>query len=259
MRKNVTTLVEQLEKSVPKLSFTAYYESDDPMLNASMRSYKKRAFVYVLAFDFNDQEEYIYVGQSVFQYARMLQHIVNFTFNRVYLFECDAADLDECEAAVIRLLKPLFNRQHNPEAIRYHRILNIEYDVPQTEEITLRYLKQWEEYRSLGLYGFAIPPILFALFKKDTIAHGRTVSQEMTALLEALYAEEISDSADIEIQMTNLVTTGGFGAIHGKSQEQIKQYLHQDNRLAGQKIGNTWLIPDDELFPDDRREKATMS
>ena len=52
MRKNITTLAEQLETAVPKLSFTAYYDADDPMLNASMRLYKKRAFVYVLAIDF---------------------------------------------------------------------------------------------------------------------------------------------------------------------------------------------------------------
>ena len=59
MRKNITTLAEQIEVCVPKLSFTAYYDADDPKLNASMRLYKKRAFVYVLAIDFHESEEYI--------------------------------------------------------------------------------------------------------------------------------------------------------------------------------------------------------
>lgn len=258
MRKNITTLVERVEVSVPKLSFTAYYDAEDPMLNASMRLYRKRAFVYVLAIDFHESEEYIYAGKSAFQYARMLQHIVNFSFSRVYLFECEETALEECEEAVIKLLKPLFNRQHNPESLRYQRVLHIDYDVPKDRETTLRYLEQWHEYCTLGMYGFALPPVLFALLKKDAAAHSRTVGQEMTEILEALYAEEISASAGIEVQMTNLLTTIGFGSIHGRSQEQIKQYLHQNNRLAGQKIGNVWLIPDDEAFPEDRRERATM-
>ena len=258
MRKNITTLAEQLETAVPKLSFTAYYDADDPMLNASMRLYKKRAFVYVLAIDFHESEEYIYAGKSAFQYARMLQHIVNFSFSRVYLFECEETALEECEEAVIKLLRPIFNRQHNPNAIRYQRVLHIDYDVVQDKETTLQYLEKWHAYCEPGLYGFAIPPVLYSILKNDAAAHNHTVGQELTHLLEAVYADELCDTSVGEMQMTNLVTTIAYGSIHGKSQEQIKQYLHQKNRLAGQKIGNVWLIPDDEAFPEDRRERATM-
>ena len=124
----VTSLVEMIGQSIPELVFTAHYEADSPLLKASMRLYKKRSFVYVLAVEHNGKEQYIYVGKSAFQYSRMLQHIPSFAFDRVYLFECRSDQLANCEKAAIHLLKPLFNRLHNPAAMQYRRVLGIEYD-----------------------------------------------------------------------------------------------------------------------------------
>ena len=59
---------------------------------------------------------------------------------------------------------------------------------------------------------------------------------------------------------TNLTTTKNYALQHGKSQEQIKQYLHQNGRIAGAlKIGRDWVIPQDTRFPESvyrKKQKA---
>jgi hypothetical protein len=50
-----------------------------------------------------------------------------------------------------------------------------------------------------------------------------------------------------------------FAAIHGRSQEQIKQYLHQNGRLAGRRFGRDWVIVDDEKLPQDRRKREVLT
>lgn len=257
--KKVTTLVERMERNIPQLSFTASYEANDAMLLASMRAYKNRAFVYVLMVDCEDREECIYVGRSMYQYGRMLQHLENFYFTRVYLFECDEMNLDEAEVNAIRMLEPLFNRRHNPKAFRYQRVLDLDYDGVYDEETTLHYLNSWKQYCTCGMYGFALPPILYTLLKETASIRNRTVSSELTELFEALFAGEIAGYIDagVEYPMTNLATTNAFGCLHEKSCEQVKQYLHQEDRLVGQKIGRDWITIDDEAWPEDRREKGT--
>ena len=258
-KRSVTSLVERIERKVPQLSFTAYYAADDPMLLTSMRMYRDRPFVYVLAIDTDDREEVIYVGQSVSQYARMMQHLLNYGFNKVYLFSCDGAALNEAEAKTIRLLSPLFNRRHNPKAIQYQRVLNIEYDVAHNRESILRYLSRWKEYCDFGLYGFALPPVLFSMLKREAINHKRTVSEEMVDILEALFADEIH--AELEekrvIPKSNLLTAENYAAQHSRSVEQVKQYLHQDDRLVARKIGRDWVVVEDLPWPRDRRERMT--
>ena len=124
------------------------------------------------------------------------------------------------------------------------------------------------------------PKLLFVLFGKrksmylvkicsriccaftEATSHQATVSEELTSILEALFAEDIP--AEQEERMpeegrTNLVTTMEFAAIHGRSQEQIKQYLHQNGRLAGRRFGRDWVIVDDEKLPQDRRKREALT
>lgn len=258
-KKSVTSLVERIERKIPQLSFTAYYDAEDPMLLASMRMYRDRPFVYVLAIDVGDREEVIYVGQSVSQYARMIQHLLNYGFSKVYLFSCDGAVLNEAEAKAIRMLSPLFNRRHNPKAVQYQRVLNIEYDVPHDRESILHYLSRWKEYCDFGLYGFALPPVLFSMLKREASNHKRTVSEEMVDILEALFADEIHTALEekIELPKSNLLTAENYAAQHSRSVEQAKQYLHQDDRLTAQKIGRDWVVIEDLPWPLDRRERMT--
>lgn len=258
-KRSVTSLVERIERKVPQLSFTAYYAAEDPMLLASMRMYRDRPFVYALTIDVDDREEVIYVGQSVSQYARMMQHLVNYEFSKVYLFGCDEAVLSEAEAKVIKMLCPLFNRHHNPKTLQYQRVLNIEYDVPHDRESILCYLSRLKEYCDLGLYGFALPPVLFSMLKREAINHKRTVSEEMVGIFEAFFTDEIHAALEEEreIPKSNLLTAENYASQHSRSVEQAKQYLHQDDRLAGQKIGRDWVVVEDFPWPQDRRERMT--
>lgn len=254
----ITNLANKVKNVAPQLEFVAYYDSEDPMLKASMQLYGHRAFVYILAVEFGMNESFIYVGKSHFQYGRILQHMSFFEFDRVYLFECEEDELDACEQAVIRLLMPLFNRHHNPEADRYSRILGLNYDVDyHSKESILAYLTAWERYNQMGLYGFALSPYWYRILKERAEKRGRTCGQELTAVLEEMFAEEIDLSMEKEPQpLTNLVTTIQYGDMHGHSREQIKQYLHQQDRLVGLKVGRDWIIPIDEAFPEDRRCRA---
>ena len=261
MRKsqNVSALADRIESGIPQLSFTAYYEAEDPMLLASMRSYRNRAFVYVLAVDVQGKEEYIYVGKTMNQYSRLLQHMENYFFDRVYLFTCEEDILESCEAKTIKLLMPLYNRHHNPNAFRYQRVLNLNYDAVKDAETTLGYLDMWRAYNNSVLYGFALPPVLYSILKCEADAHGRSVSSELTDILEALFAEGINSAVMGDaVRKTNLVTTATYAAIHGRSQEQIKQYLHQNGRMVGEKIGRDWVILEDEAYPEDRRERGVI-
>lgn len=259
-KKSVTTLVERIERKIPQLSFTAYYDAEDPMLLASMRVYRDRPFIYVLSIDVDDREEIIYVGQSVNQYARMMNHLVNYAFNKVYLFACDESALNETEAKAIRMLTPLFNRLHNPKAVQYQRVLNIEYDVSHDREETVRYLKMWKEYCEVGLYGFALPPALYGILKQDAANHKRTVSDELMDILEAVFADEIHSAVEQKrgVQKCNLITAETYAERHDRSVEQAKQYLHQNDRLVGRKIGRDWVVIEDTPWPQDRRERATI-
>lgn len=59
---------------------------------------------------------------------------------------------------------------------------------------------------------------------------------------------------------TNLTTTKSYALQYGKSQEQIKQYLHKKGRIAGAfKVGRDWVIPQDTRFPESvyrKKQKA---
>ena len=257
--KQVTQLTEQIIHAAPELQFVAVYNADDPQLQASMKMYEKRSFVYVLMIQLEQREECIYVGQSQFQYARLLQHKAKFYFDKVYLYETDNTSLKKCEAAVIRLLKPLFNQQHNPMYARYNRVLNLDQTDPHDREKVLNYFALWDRYCKTGLYGFALPPQIYSVLEREAKTHNATVSEELTSILEAFFAEEIADELQMksEIRKTNLITTIEYGDLHGKSHEQIKQYLQQDGRLAGQKIGRDWVVIDSENFPEDKRKRST--
>lgn len=259
--KNVTKITEVITQVAPELRFAATYQVDDPQLAGSIKLYQKRCFVYVLTLQIGDREECIYVGETRFQYARFLQHKANFAFDRIYLYECEESVLHICEAAVIRRLTPLFNKSNNPMYFRYNRILGIDNKRMNDRQEVIRCLETWHKYCDVGLYGFALPPAIYRLLKREARSHKVTISEELTTLLEACYTENIAaelENTTPEEEKTNLVTTVEYGEIHGKSEEQVKQYLHQERRLTGRKIGRDWVIIDDEKFPEDRRKKAAL-
>lgn len=258
--KTVTQISEIVKQAAPELRFVAAYNADDSQLSGSMQLYQKRCFVYLLTVQLADREVCIYVGETRYQYARFLCHKGSFAFDRVYLYECEEEALQACEAAVIRRLQPLFNRHNNPMHVRYNRILDIDYDAYHDHDSILRYLEKWDEYCTAGVYGFALPPAIYRVIRAQAQGHGVTVSEELTEILEALFASEIRPEAQVaapENRRTNLIQTCAFAEKHGKSIEQVKQYLHQGDRLAGVKIGRDWVVVDDEKLPVDRRKKST--
>ena len=260
--KTVTKITEIVTQVAPELQFVAAYNIDDPQLAGSMKLYQNRCFIYVLTLQIEDRERCVYVGETSAQYARFLQHRANFAFDRMYIYECEESMLRVCEAAVIRRLTPLFNKSNNPMYYRYNRVLGIDEKKSNDRNEVVSCLKTWDEYCNAGLYGFALPPALYRVLKTEARMHGVTVSEELTIILEALYTENITDELKAitpEEGRTNLVTTVEYGEIYGKSQEQIKQYLHQEGRLAGKKIGGSWVIIDDEKFPEDRRKKDAFA
>ena len=260
--KTVTKITEVITQAAPELQFVAAYNADDPQLTGSMKLYGNRSFVYVLTLQLRHREACIYVGETSAQYGRFLQHRMNYVFDRVYLYECKPKVLRMCEAAVIRRLMPLFNKNHNPLYFRYNRVLGIDDNLTNDREAVVRYLELWDDYCATGLYGFALPPAIYRLIKAEATDHKVTVSEELTSILEALFAEDIPaelEERTPEEGRTNLVTTMEYAMIHGKSQEQIKQYLHQSGRLTGRKFGRDWVIVDDEKLPQDRRKREVLT
>lgn len=232
---------KRIQLVAPNLRFVAFYHAKEKRLNACMRDYADRSFVYILSSIYAEEEYFLYVGKSKAQYARCLTHPKNYAYDHIYLFECDPEFLSESETAVIAELCPLFNRAHNPMADRLNKILKINYESKQNEETIRHYLKQYATYKRIGLFGFALPAAIFSALAKRAEDNNCTCSAMLQRILEETLGDNIvSALEDTEStpQKTNLVTTKVYAKQNRKSTEQIKQYLHQMNRLPGAaKIG----------------------
>ena len=250
-------ITSQILDAAPQLKYIAFYHSSDDRLNASMRDYENRSFVYVLTAVYGAEEYFLYVGKSKAQYSRYLMHNKKYSYDHLYLFECNAEVVLECEAAVIRKLKPLFNRAHNPDWKRTQLLLGVNYDEVQTNKKIRRYLKRYESYKRIGLFGFALPVALFATLEKEASENGCNCSEYLQKMLEDVLMEKLPEEIDKKgYDDTNLVNTKTYAEMHRRSEEQIKQYLRQKTRIAGaMKVGRNYVMPRDSKFPEDHRGK----
>lgn len=248
---------KRIQKAAPRLKFVAFYHAKEDRLNACMRDYADRSFVYILSSVFEGEEYFLYVGKSKAQYARCLTHSKNYDYDHIYLFECEPEFLAESEAAVIAELCPLFNRKHNPMAERLNRILNIDYASKQDGEMIHHWLERYGRYKNTGLFGFALPVVIFSALEKKAEKENRTCSEIIQAALEGLLGDEIVEELEDTESLpakTNLITTRVYADRNRRSPEQVKQYLHQKNRIPGSaKVGRDWVIPQDTRFPEDLR------
>ena len=254
MQRMITT---RILDAAPNLKYVAFYHSSDERFNACMRDYEDRTFVYVLTVVYHGEEHFLYVGKSKAQYSRCLLHNKRYDYDHIYLFECASEVVLESEASVIRELRPLFNRAHNPEWKRNQMLLGIDYNAIQNKRKIHKYLKQYEAYNCNGLFGFVLPLALFAALKKEALQNECSCSEYVQRILEDALASSIVEMIESnDLEDTNLVNTKIYAEIHGRSEEQIKQYLRQKDRVSGaRRIGRNWVIPRDSKFPDDHRGK----
>lgn len=248
---------KRIQAVAPNLKYVAFYHAQEDRLNACMRDYANRSFVYILSSVYEGEEYFLYAGKSKAQYARHLIHSKNYAYDHIYLFECEEAFLNESEAAVIADLCPLFNKQHNPMAEHLNRILQIDYASRKDEKQIRNYLERYARYKRIGLFGFTLPVAIYSALENRAEEENCTCSELVQVILEELLRDRIvanlKDTAFVGDE-TNLITTKVYGKRNGKSPEQIKQYLHQKNRLPGiVKIGRDWVIPQDTRFPEDLR------
>ncbi len=248
---------KRVQRAAPKLRYVAFYHAQEDRLNACMRDYANRSFVYILSCMYEGEEYFLYAGKSKAQYARCLTHSKNYAYDHIYLFECEEEFLKDSEVAVIAELCPLFNKQHNPMAGQLNRILQIDYAAKQDGERIRHYLERYAKYKRMGLFGFALPVAVFSALEKKAEEESRTCSEMIQSILEELLEDSIVaklEDREVAAGETNLITTKVYGKQNGKSPEQIKQYLHQKNRLPGAvKVGRDWVIPQDTRFPEDLR------
>lgn len=245
-------------KAAPKLKFVAFYHKSEDRLNACMRAYGGRSFIYIFSSCYMGQEYILYVGKSKAQYSRCLMHSKKYAYDHIYLFECEPEWLNESEKAVIRALMPIFNRNENPQASRIGQLLKIDYEAVQDEETIQCYLRRYSNYEKRGLFGFALPVALYTALEEKAMQQGCTCGELVHEILEQKVLENGKlDLDNIKDIQTNLVTTKSYGENHACSQEQVKQYLRQVVRMPGTvKVGKTWLIPSDMKFPENLRGKC---
>ena len=241
----------------PKLKFVAFYHRSEDRLNACMHDYGNRSFVYIFSSCYMDQEYFLYVGKSKAQYSRCLSHSKKYEYDHIYLFECDPEWLAESEKAVIRELTPIFNRNDNPDATRIRQLLEINYDTVQSTETITHYLRRYSNYTRTGLFGFALPIVLYTALEEKAAQIGCSCGDLVYGILEqTMLKQGKMDLDNVRDIKTNLVTTKSYGNSHAVSQEQVKQYLRQQERIPGTvKVGGTWIIPYDLPFPEDLRGK----
>ena len=243
--------------AAPDLKYIAFYHADEERLNACMNDYRGRAFVYILSVDHLGSEHFVYVGKSKSQYSRMLNHFKKFAFDHIYLFESSTAQLSENEKAVIKELKPLFNRHCNPLAYRYKTLLGIDYNSYQDATTIHKYLALYEKYNTMGLFGFLLPQTVFSVLQQEAKKANRNCSELLQKLVEEAYPQEVAASLSNEACTcsTNLISAEYYGTLHGKSKEQIKQYLQRERIPGALKVGRDWVLPQDTTFPEDLRKK----
>lgn len=241
----------------PHLKYIAFYHRSEERLNACMREYGDRSFVYIFSSRYMDQEYFLYVGKSKTQYTRCLAHSKKYAYDHIYLFECEPEWLTESEKAVIRELTPIFNRNDNPSAVRIRQLLDIDYDTVHNRKAIERYLSRYSNYKKKGLFGFALPIVLYTALEEKAQQESCSCGELVHNILEqAMLKQGKMDLDYVKDFKTNLVTTKSYGDSHDRSQEQVKQYLHQKERMPGAvKIGRDWIIPYDMKFPEDMRGK----
>lgn len=249
---------KQILQAAPKLKFVAFYHRSEKRLNACMRDYGDRSFVYVFSSCYMDQEYFLYVGKSKKQYSRCLMHAKKIEYDYIYLFETEPEWLLESEREVIKALTPLFNRNTNPDASRIKQILGINYDSFHSREVIERYLHRYSNYKKTGLFGFALPVSLYTALEEKAHQSGCSCGELVCKILEQTILKEgkidLDNISDIK---TNLITTKSFSERYAVSQQQVKQYLRQQERMPGTvKVGKTWLIPNDTPFPKALRGKT---
>jgi hypothetical protein len=252
-------IISRIHNAIPNLKFVAFYNAAEDCVNACMHGYSNRSFVYLLTVDFEGTECCIYVGKSKSQYSRFISHIKKYEFDHIYLFECASDELNKSEALVIKELKPLYNRQHNPHVKRYNEILSIDYSSAQTFEIIQSNLTLKKQYENSGLFGFSLNPAIYAVLEKEAEANQCNCSDMLQFIFEKLYHEQIAEELKLnkEYPNTNLYTTFEYANKHGCSCEQVKQFLREKNRICGaMHIGRDWVLPKDAYFPTDRRKKC---
>lgn len=244
-------------EAAPNLKYIAFYHGSEDRLNACMRDYADRSFVYVLTALHEGREYFLYAGKSRAQYSRHLTHTKKYEYDNIYLFECEPEFLSESETAVIRELTPLFNRASNPNAERIKLLLGIDYDAQQNSEKIRHYLELYSRYENVGLFGFALPVAVFAALEEEATATGCSCSEMLLRILEKSLDKKIAGKLEERISMeTNLISAKEYGFLHNRSVEQVKQYLHQKNRLPGAlRVGRDWVIARDAQFPEDHRGK----
>ena len=143
--------------------------------------------------------------------------------------------------------------------MRYRNILSIDYDEPKTKAIINYHLQLLKRYEQTGLFGFSLNPAIFAVLESKAKEKGCNCSDMLQIILEQLFSGDIA--AELQnnraLSKTNLATTIEYAKMHGCSQEQIKQYLREENRIRGGiQIGRDWVFPKDAYFPEDRRKKC---
>lgn len=254
------TTTSRVSAVAPQLKYIAFYPAEDARTKAFMSGYENRALVYILTVHHAGREIYLYAGKSQASYSRFITHLNHFAFDNIYLFECDPEHLTKSEAAVIHEFRPLLNQNHNPDAKHNKQFFGIQTAKTQNMDTIQHYLQLKERYTPVGLYGFSLPPAIFAVLSKNATKLGCSCSQVIQQLLEQTYSQEIIDDLQLSNEKTpstNLITAKAYGALHGRSREQIKQYLNQGNRVLGTaKIGRDWVLLNDAEFPKDLRKKV---
>lgn len=250
--------IARIQEVAPNLRFVAFYHGGEERLNSCMRDYGDRSFVYILSSCYEDKEYFLYVGKSKASYTRFLSHTKKYAYSYLYLLECDPEYLTDSEKAVINELTPIFNRKDNPEAGRIGRLLGINYDAVQSKDSIESYLRKYANYKKMGLFGFALPVALYTAMEEEAAKSGWTCSEWVYGLLEQTILQRRNmDLENVNAIETNLVTTKEFGSIHERSQEQVKQYVHQRERMPGSvKIGRDWILPYDMKYPENMRGKS---
>ena len=64
---------KRIQRVAPHLKFVAFYHAQEDRLNACMRDYANRSFVYILSSMYKGEEYFLYAGKTKAQYRSILE------------------------------------------------------------------------------------------------------------------------------------------------------------------------------------------
>lgn len=252
-------MCKRVKELVPETRFVARYEATDKELSTILKQYRNTSFLYLLVSNWENEKCIIYVGKSINQYNRMLNHKKKYEYDEIYLFYVPMRIQSQAESRLIEELHPLYNKACNEKRKELEKI-GIRQEGYKSQEKILEDIRVLVSSQKMQHMIFYLPCKYAMALRRESEKRKETTNEILEKILdeflpEESWREEIKMGMGQSDRIPELLTTKEYAKLHHKSVEQIKVHC-RNNRIAGAyKFERDWLIPCGAPYPEDARRR----